>query len=62
LAEHFQQVSHDRINRYLKTEKITPSTLWLNVKNDIQTDENGFLVFDDTVLDKKYSKEIELVR
>ncbi len=61
-ADHLQKISHDQINRYLKSEKITPRTLWLNVKKDIQADENGYLVFDDTVLDKKYSHKIELVR
>lgn len=61
-AEHLQTISHDQINRYLKSEKITPRTLWLNVKDNIQADENGYLVFDDTVLDKKYSRKIELVR
>lgn len=61
-ADHLQKLSHDQINRYLKTEKITPRTLWLNIKEDIQADENGYLVFDDTVLDKKHSHKIELVR
>jgi hypothetical protein len=61
-AESLKKISHDQINRYLKTAKITPSTLWSNVKNDIQVDEEGYLVFDDTVLDKKYSQKIELVR
>jgi hypothetical protein len=27
LAEHLQNVSHDRINRYLRKEKLTPSLL-----------------------------------
>lgn len=61
-AQHLGNVSHDEINRYLKTEKITPKTLWLNVKDNIEVDENGYLVFDDTVLDKSHSQKIELVR
>lgn len=75
-AESLKKISHDQINRYLKTAKITPSTLWSNVKNDIQVDEEGYLVFnwqkiyycplkrnrlvDDTVGEEKY-KRIDLL-
>lgn len=62
LAEHLQTVSHDKINRYLKKEKLTPRLLWDNVKSVIQVDEKGYIIFDDTVLDKRYSEEIELTR
>lgn len=61
-AEHLGCVSHDEINRYLNEEKITPKTLWLNVKKALEVDEDGYLVFDDTVLDKRHSQKIELVR
>jgi hypothetical protein len=33
LAEHLEQTSHDPINRYLRSEKITPNLLWDNVKH-----------------------------
>jgi hypothetical protein len=36
--------------------------VWENVKNDVQPTQYGFLVFDDTVIDKNYSHHIELVR
>ena len=62
LAEHLQTVSHDQINRYLRREKLTPRLLWDNVKRVIQTHEKGYIIFDDTVLDKRYSEEIELTR
>lgn len=62
LAENLPKISHAQINRYLKNEKITPKTLWLNVKEYIEVDKNGYLVFDDTVLDKNHSHKIELVR
>ncbi|NDJ25582.1 transposase, partial [Nostoc sp. B(2019)] len=32
LAEHLERISHDKINRYLKNEKLTPRLLWDNVK------------------------------
>lgn len=62
LADHVQQFSHDTINRYLSGEKLTPRLLWDNVKPSIQADAAGYLIFDDTVLDKRYSQAIELVR
>ncbi len=62
LADHLEQISHDKINRYLKNEKLTPRLLWDNVKNLIVVDEDAYIVFDDTVLDKRFSEEIEIVR
>lgn len=62
LADHLDGMSHDRINRYLRGEKLTPRLLWDNVKSLLQPSENGYLLFDDTVLDKRYSAVIELTR
>jgi len=62
LAEHLEAISHDKINRYLQKEKLTPRLLWDNVKDIIEIDENAFIIFDDTVIDKRYSEEIELTR
>lgn len=62
LADHLDGVSHDRINRYLRGEKLTPRLLWDNVKSLLQPSEKGYLLFDDTVLDKRYSASIELTR
>lgn len=62
LAEHLQTFSHDTINRYLRNEHLTPSLLWQNIKLDIKEFEDGEIVFDDTVLDKRYGQTIELVR
>lgn len=36
--------------------------MWENVKGQVIQTPQGFLVFDDTVLDKNFSKNIELVR
>jgi hypothetical protein len=55
-------MSHDQINRYLRREKLTPSLLWKNVKLLVQADENAYIIFDDTVLDKRYSEDIKLTR
>jgi hypothetical protein len=62
LAEHLETISHDAINYYLKREKLTPRLLWDNVKDVVEADDNGYIIFDDSVLDKRYSEEIEIVR
>jgi hypothetical protein len=46
----------------LKKEKLTPRLLWDNVKEVVEPDDNGYIIFDDSVLDKRYSEEIEIVR
>ena len=61
LAEHLQKISNN-INYYLKNEKLTPRLLQDNVKDLIVTDEDAYIIFDDTVLDKIFSEEIEIVR
>lgn len=61
-AEHSSKFSHDKINRFLKGEKITPRLIWENVKSQLITNNSGYLIFDDTVLDKNFSFKIELVR
>ncbi|MBW4669765.1 MAG: transposase [Cyanomargarita calcarea GSE-NOS-MK-12-04C] len=62
LADHLETISHDKINSYLRKEKLTPRLLWDNIKEIIQINEKAYIIFDDTVLDKRYSQEIELVR
>ena len=62
LADHIEAISHDQINRYLGRAKLTPRLLWENVQDLIQTDDQGYIIFDDTVLDKRYSEESELTR
>jgi Transposase DDE domain len=62
LASHLENISHDKINNYLKNEKLTPRLLWDNVKSLIVPDEDAYIIFDDTVLDKRFSEDIEIVR
>ncbi|AVH70560.1 transposase [Nostoc sp. 'Lobaria pulmonaria (5183) cyanobiont'] len=61
-AEHLSNISHDKTNYYLKNEKLTPRLLWDNVQDLIVPDEDAYIIFDDTVLDKRFSEEIEIVR
>lgn len=62
LAEHFENLDHNSVYRYLKTERLVPRLLWEKVKDRIIYSENGAIIFDDTVLDKSYSFAIEGVR
>jgi hypothetical protein len=62
MADHSENYSHDAINRLLAPDQLTPRLVWENVRDDVQQVANGYLVFDDTVLDKSYSRQIELVR
>ncbi|MCG9126006.1 hypothetical protein JT359_00255 [Candidatus Poribacteria bacterium] len=43
-------------------ENIHTSELWASVKDNIDFDEEGYLIFDDVVLSKIHSKRIEIVR
>lgn len=61
-ADHARSWSHDTINRYLRGDHVTPSDLWKNVQTDLVAHPDGFLLFDDTVLDKRYSSKIEPAR
>ena len=61
-AEHTETMSHDAINRYLNKDQISGSTIWHNVRDDIVLSTKGYLIFDDTVIDKNFSHKIALVR
>ena len=61
-ADHSDQFSHDRINRLMRENKLTLRELRQMVRQEIVLSENGYILFDDTVLDKRHSFMIELVR
>ena len=61
-ADHTEKFSHDMANRYLSGDEIRPRLVWENIKNEVRLTPYGFLVFDDTVIDKNFSRRIELVR
>jgi hypothetical protein len=61
-ADHTDAFSHDKLNRYLAGDKITPHLVWENVKEQVVQHGNGDIVFDDTVAEKNYSHDIALVR
>ncbi|URW78273.1 transposase [Rickettsia conorii subsp. raoultii] len=61
-AEHAKKCSHDVINRFLENEKYSPFLLWEHIKNDVVFAPNGYTIFDDTVLNKRNTKKIEIAR
>jgi hypothetical protein len=62
LAAHTAAFSHDAVTRYLAGETLSPRDLWHEVQHDLVPSPAGYLVFDDTVLDKNHSRHMALVR
>jgi hypothetical protein len=62
LAEHLDDVSHDTISDYLRSERLTARSLWELVQGLIVDSPEAFLIVDDSVQDKRYSRFIELVK
>lgn len=61
LSDHVDGLSHDQINRYMATIEVTPDDLWHQIQPQLVLSENGYLLFDDTVLDKRHSFKMEMV-
>lgn len=61
MAEHLSKTAHDSVSRWLSQTKLTPSILWENIQSLIDKSE-GYLVCDDTVLDKNRSEELPLAQ
>jgi hypothetical protein len=62
LAEHLDDVSHDTITDYLRSERLTARSVWELVEGLINDSPEAFLITDDSVQDKRYSYFIELVK
>jgi Transposase DDE domain len=62
LAAHTDAFSHDAVTRFLAGDTLGPRDLWHHVQRDLVPSPAGYLVFDDTVLDKNHSRHIALVR
>ena len=65
LADHLDGepgTSHDAITDYLRREKLTPRSLWEVVQPSLQDGPDSCLIVDDSVQDKRYSKQIEMVK
>jgi hypothetical protein len=55
------EMAHDSVSRWLSTSKFTPSDLWNQTKGLVNI-KTGYLVVDDTLLDKRYSRVNELAK
>lgn len=55
------EISHDSISRWLSSANFNPSSLW-NQTQGLVTKNSGYLVGDDTLLSKKYSRVNELAK
>jgi hypothetical protein len=62
LADHLDDVSHDVITDYLRNERHTARGLWELVRGLLEDNPEAFLLVDDSVQDKRYSRFIELVK
>lgn len=62
LADHLNDVSHDVVSDYLNQERLTARHLWALTRPFIQDSPEAYLLFDDSVQNKQYSRSIELVK
>ena len=62
LADHLEGLTHDNVQYFLKNKRFSPRQIWQRLKYEIILSPNGYIIFDDTVLDKSHSHKIELVR
>lgn len=62
LAEHLEGISHDAVTDYLARERHTARQLWELAHHLIDDSPDAFLIIDDSVQDKRYSRKIELVK
>lgn len=62
LADHLAGISHDKVRYFLSKSDLSPRIIWKAVRAEMIQSPNGYIIFDDTVLDKSYSHKIALVR
>lgn len=53
--------SHDAVTTWLATHKLTPKLVWKHRQAMVRK-ETGYLIFDDSVLDKPYARAMPLVK
>ena len=62
LAAHLPDVSHDQVNRFLRTSELPANQLRELVQSVLHDSPEAFLLVDDSVQDKSYSRFIEVVK
>lgn len=58
-ADHATGFSHDAVKAYLEPDKITSRLLWEQSKQDLVSSLEGFVLFDDTVVDKNHLRKMD---
>ena len=61
-ADHSESFSHDQINRYLAKDRLTPRQVWEHVSPDVVETCDGYIIFDDTTLEKPSARAIPLAK
>lgn len=56
-----KEMAHDSVSRWLSKKKLTPKILWQKSQSIINR-RNGYLIIDDTVLDKQYAHNMALTK
>lgn len=56
-----KNISHDSYSNFLKKKKITPKEVWDRASYFINKDTSGTIIIDDTIIDKRHSKNIDIV-
>jgi hypothetical protein len=56
-------VSHDKITRFLSTKKQSTKDLWIKVKSIVRQieAEDGVLIFNDSIAEKAWTDESDLI-
>lgn len=62
LSDHKEKLDENSVYRFLKKHRFTPAMVWEKAKTVIKTDEGGYILFDDTVLNKNFSFKIDGMR
>lgn len=61
-AETVSELDHNSVYRFLKNTKMTPKMIWKKTEQFLESSKDGYVLFDDTVADKDFSFDIEMVR
>ena len=61
-ADTADSFSHDQVSRFLAGSKLTPRIVRDKAYRAVAYTSHGFVLFDDTVIDKDFSRSIEMVR
>ena len=58
------QISHDKVSRFLREKDLSSKELWNYIKpyiRQIETEKSGILILDDTIEEKPYTDQNEIV-